>query len=128
VCRQEIDGRDPRKKDEFKRAKFIKTCGKPHDPVIFFRILSSVVFHTAKRRLNVCGPQVSQFRTHLGWSQPELAAKCQLAGWDVSRDIIARIEGQVRWVGDFEMAALAKVLKVPLEKLYPREIRSTLPK
>jgi hypothetical protein len=46
----------------------------------------------------------------------------------VSRDIIARIEGQVRWVADFEIAALAKVLKVPLEKLYPREIRSTLPK
>jgi len=87
-----------------------------------------VVFHTGKKRLNVCGPQVSRFRAQLGWSQPELAAKCQLAGWDVSRDIIARIEGQIRWVGDFEVAILAKVLKVPLEKLYPRDIRSTLPK
>ena len=87
-----------------------------------------MIFHTGKKRMNVCGPQVSRLRTALGWSQPTLAAKCQLAGWDVSRDIIARIEGQVRWVGDFELAALAKVLGVPLEKLYPRDFRSALPK
>ncbi len=85
-------------------------------------------FHTAKKPLNVCGPQVSRFRTQLGWSQPQLAAKCQLMGWDVSRDIIARIEGQIRWVGDSELAVLARVLNVRLEKLYPEAIRSALPK
>ena len=46
----------------------------------------------------------------------------------MSRDIIARIEGQTRWVGDVELAVLAKVLNVRLEKLYPQAIRSGLPK
>ena len=45
--------------------------------------------------------------------------KCQLIGWDVSRDIIARIEGRVRWVGDFELVALAKALDVGITELYP---------
>jgi transcriptional regulator with XRE-family HTH domain len=69
-----------------------------------------VDFHTGKR--NLCGPTVRKLRSQKGWSQPELAAKCQLAGWDVSRDIIARIECQTRWVGDFELKELAAVLGV----------------
>jgi transcriptional regulator with XRE-family HTH domain len=87
-----------------------------------------VGFHTGKKPRNVCGPQVSRLRSELGWSQPQFATKCQLKGWDVSRDIIARIEGQTRWVGDSELAMLAKVLNVRLEKLYPQAIRSALPK
>src|ERR1700731_3408427 len=103
-------------------------CGKPHIKCPFSQILSSVSFHTGKKPLNVCGPQVSRLRSQIGWSQSTFALKCQLKGWDVSRDIIARIEGQTRWVGDSELAVLAKVLNVRLEKLYPQTIRSALPK
>lgn len=78
------------------------------------------------RQKNVCGPQIAKIRNRLGMSQPELAVKCQLAGWDVSRDIIARIEGGVRWIGDLELAALASVLEVPLEQLYPEKIQELL--
>ena len=74
-------------------------------------------FHTGKDTLNICGPQVRKIRSRLGWSQPRLAAECQLAGWDVSRDIIARIEGQTRWVGDFELVRLAAVLGVAASEL-----------
>lgn len=88
--------------------------------------MSSVDFHTSKR-LNVCGPQVRRLRARLGLSQPQLAAKCQLAGWDVSRDIIARIEGQSRCVDDSELAMLARVFRVKLEELYPAIIRKKLP-
>ena len=63
-----------------------------------------------KQALNVCGPQVRRLRSRHQWSQPKLAEKCQLAGWDISRDIIARIECQNRRVGDFELANLAEVL------------------
>ena len=63
---------------------------------------------------------VRRIRTDLGLSQPKFAEKCQLAGWDVSRDIIARIECQTRWVGDFELATLAKVLGVPVTDLLPK--------
>lgn len=40
-----------------------------------------------------------------------------MAGWDISRDIVARIEGQTRWVGDFELVKLADVLGVPATDL-----------
>lgn len=72
--------------------------------------------------MNVCGPQVARLRNQLEWSQPQLAAKCQMIGWDVSRDIIARIEGQTRLVRDSELATLAKVLNVSIDDLYPCEI------
>ena len=85
-------------------------------------------FHTDKKSINVCGPQVARLRNQLGWSQPQFALKCQLAGWDVSRDIIARIEGQIRCVEDAELAQLARVLGARLEELYPESIRTGLPK
>lgn len=45
-------------------------------------------------------------------SQPDLAAACQRAGWDVSRDIIARIEGGTKLVRDSELVKLAVILGV----------------
>jgi len=49
-------------------------------------------------------------REKRGLTQAALVAKLNLAGWDVSRDIIARIEGQIRWVADFELVKLAEGL------------------
>jgi len=71
---------------------------------------------------NVVGRAVQKRRADLGWSQATLAAKCQLAGWDVSRGIVAAIEGRVRWVGDFEVALLAKVLGTSVADLYPQRV------
>ena len=51
-----------------------------------------------------------------------MAEQCQLAGWDISRGIIAAIEGRIRWVGDFEVAVLAHVLKTSLVSLFPEKI------
>jgi len=76
-----------------------------------------VDFHTNQK--NVCGPQIARIRYEQGLSQSDLAMKCQLIGWDVSRDIIARIEGRIRWVGDLELVALAKALGIEITKLYP---------
>jgi hypothetical protein len=77
---------------------------------------------TSKHPRNVIGPAVRRLRGRLGWSQARLAAKCQIAGWDVSRGIVAAIEGRVRWVGDFEAALLARVLRVNVAALYPEKI------
>jgi transcriptional regulator with XRE-family HTH domain len=65
---------------------------------------------------------VRRHRTAYGWSQTQLAARCQLAGWDISRGVVAAIEGRVRWVGDFEVAVLAHVLKTSLVSLFPEKI------
>jgi transcriptional regulator with XRE-family HTH domain len=75
---------------------------------------------------NLVGPQVRRIRSKQGLSQPALAAKCQRLGWDVGRDIIARIEAQIRLVTDSELAFLARSLDVPLLSLFPRELSETL--
>ena len=72
---------------------------------------------------NILGPQLMRIRNERGWSQADLARECQLKGWDVSRDIIARIELQVRWVGDFELLEIARVLKVPVVDLFPKQMQ-----
>lgn len=61
-------------------------------------------------------------RIELGWSQTKLAAECQLIGWDISRGIIAALEGRVRWAGDYEVALLAKALRTSIASLYPTAI------
>jgi len=71
---------------------------------------------------NVIGPAVQRRRTELGWSQAKLATQCQLVGWDVSRSIIAAIEGRVRWAGDYEIALLAKILRISIDTFYPANI------
>jgi transcriptional regulator with XRE-family HTH domain len=71
---------------------------------------------------NIVGPQVRRLREQRGWSQTVLAAKCQMAGWDVSRSIVAAIEGRVRWVGDFELMMLAKVLRTDAVALLPKQL------
>lgn len=53
--------------------------------------------------------------------------KCQLAGWDVSRDIIARIELRIRRVDEWQLAFIACVLEAPIEELFPAKIRARLP-
>ena len=59
-------------------------------------------------------------RNKLVWSQAQFAAKCQLSGWDASRDIVARIELQIRCVTDIELMTLAGVLRVPVDALLPK--------
>lgn len=78
------------------------------------------------RYRNVVGPQVRKIRNLHGWSQAEFAAKCQMAGWDVTRDIIATIEARSRWVGDFELILLSRVLSVPLTELLPGHFHEAL--
>jgi transcriptional regulator with XRE-family HTH domain len=74
---------------------------------------------------NIIGPRVRLHRNQHGWSQSVLAAKCQLFGWDISRSIVAAIEGRVRWVGDFELVMLAKVLKTSPQELLPKQLNLT---
>ena len=53
-----------------------------------------------------------ELREKQGLTQPQLAAKINLAGWDVSRETLAKIESQIRWVADFEVLRLAEGLGV----------------
>jgi transcriptional regulator with XRE-family HTH domain len=66
---------------------------------------------------NIVGPRLRALRIERGLSQQKLAEALQRRGWDVSRGIIARIEGQVRWVADFELLFLADSMRVPVQML-----------
>ena len=77
---------------------------------------------------NIIGAQLRRLRYKRALSQPSLAVKCQLLGWDIARDTIAKIEGQTRWVGDKELVLLARALDVPIVELLPPAIRKTLRK
>jgi transcriptional regulator with XRE-family HTH domain len=73
--------------------------------------------------MNVVGPEVRRLRIQAGLSQPAFAAKCQRAGWDISRDIVARIEGGSRCVEDRELLKLAKLLDCSIPQLFPESAR-----
>ena len=68
---------------------------------------------------NIAGPQVRRLRSQQGITQQAFAEKCQRMGWDLSRDTLAKVESQMRWLSDFELAFLAEVLAVPLDLLLP---------
>ncbi len=74
------------------------------------------------RKGNLIGKQVSKARNHLDLSQADLAARCQLMGWDLSRDVLARIESGIRGITDKEIAILCDVLGVPVQELLPPRI------
>jgi transcriptional regulator with XRE-family HTH domain len=70
---------------------------------------------------NIVGPQIRRLRVAAGLSQTALAAVCQRVCWDIDRNTIAKIEGRLRWVGDFELVYLAKALKCQIEHLYSED-------
>jgi transcriptional regulator with XRE-family HTH domain len=73
-----------------------------------------------KRGLNIIGPQVRKLRDQKGWTQEVLAQKLQLAGWDISRTSLAKLESQLRSVPDGELLFLSKVLQAEISEFFPR--------
>jgi transcriptional regulator with XRE-family HTH domain len=72
-----------------------------------------------KNPRNLVGPQIRQLRDRQKLTQPMLAARCRRWGWDLSRQTLAKIETQFRWVSDFELLCLARALRVEPEELWP---------
>lgn len=66
---------------------------------------------------NICGEKVRQARKKNGFTQDELAAQLQVEGVNIERDSISRLEKGNRFVADYELKILAKVLKVNIEWL-----------
>ena len=69
---------------------------------------------------NVIGPQVKALRKELALSQNQLAAKLQIEGLiDIRENVVSKIEGQFRNVTDYEVAIIAKILNVTVDRLFP---------
>ena len=72
---------------------------------------------------NVVGPQVRTLRAKQELTQEELAARCGVQGWHLTRGTLAKIEAQVRCVSDAELFILAHALRQPLDDLFPPDRR-----
>ena len=66
---------------------------------------------------NRLGQRVKELRKAHNLTQKTLAAKLQLAGYDVNDLAILRIEQGTRFVPDYEVVALAEVFNVSCEYL-----------
>lgn len=66
---------------------------------------------------NVCGDRVREARCKRRLTQSELAAQLQLAGIIIERDSVSRIEIGTRFVADYELRELARILKVSVNWL-----------
>ena len=72
---------------------------------------------------NIVGSTIRRLRNEGGLSQPMLAAKCGVLGWDMSREILAQIESGFRYVTDWELVVLARALGVEVITLIPAKFR-----
>ena len=77
----------------------------------------------ASKQKNIVGPQVRRLRVAAGLSQEALAGRLQVAGWDLSRAGLSKIEAGLRLVIDAEAVVLARVLGVALDDLVPKKAR-----
>lgn len=67
---------------------------------------------------NIIGAQLRRLRFKKGLTQSELAARCGVAGFDISRGTLAKIEAQIRCVTDRELTYLAKAIDVNINELF----------
>ena len=72
---------------------------------------------TPDNRNNVCGVKVSEIRKEMGISQRELADRLQIAGLDIDKNAIQRIECGKRFVTDIELIFLSQVLETTISEL-----------
>ena len=68
---------------------------------------------------NIVGPQVRKLRYGQELKQADLAARCGVLGWDLSRGTLSKIEAQLRCVTDAELEILARALRIEIAALYP---------
>ena len=66
---------------------------------------------------NLISQRLIALRGKQGLSQRDLAQKLQLAGYDMDKNVITRIETNKRYVTDLELKALSEVLGVNYEYL-----------
>lgn len=66
---------------------------------------------------NICGDRIHEARCKNRITQSDLAAKLQISGITIERDSISRIEIGTRFVADYELRELARILNVSVNWL-----------
>lgn len=68
-------------------------------------------------KLNVIGSKIQLYRKAFPLSRQELSDKLILLGIDIPEKAIYHLEKGTRTIVDFEICAIAKVLKIPVQNL-----------
>ena len=81
--------------------------------------MPKVALKTRKRApvRNVLGLQFRKLREEKNWSQSDFARELQLAGWDIERSVLTKIELRRRCITDYELLLMLRTLGVPLSSL-----------
>src|SRR5207237_10898706 len=103
-----------------------RVCALHTHPAAFLRKSQACGFHTLMkktsrvRRKNIIGARVRQarLRRNPSVSQDDLAGKLAAQGILLDRSAISRIESQGRYLMDYEIAAIARALKVSVAWLF----------
>ena len=66
---------------------------------------------------NICGERIHEARRRLRFTQSDLAAQLQVSGIIMERDSVSRMEIGTRFVADYELRELARILKVSVNWL-----------
>lgn len=82
---------------------------------------SIVKIYDYQGKKNISGERIREARLKRRLTQADFAAQLQVAGIMIERDSISRIEIGTRFVADFELLAIAKVLNVSVEWLLSEE-------
>lgn len=68
--------------------------------------------------VNMVGKNIERLRRARGIKQKDFISKMQIMGCDINPTSYSKLEGQVRLASDKEIFVIAKILKVPMEKLF----------
>ncbi len=71
---------------------------------------------------NLISQRLIELRKKHGLSQRDLSRKLQLAGYDMEKNVITRIETGKRYVTDIELQALSRIFDVSYEYLIDGKI------
>ena len=66
---------------------------------------------------NALGLEIRKLREEKDWSQSDFARELQLAGWDVERSVITKIELRRRCITDYELLLMFRTLGTALSSL-----------
>ena len=72
---------------------------------------------TAEGGKNLISKRLIELRQQHNLSQRDLAHKLQLAGYDIDKNVITRIETNKRYVTDFELKAFTEIFGCTYEYL-----------
>ena len=77
--------------------------------------------HYYNGKKNICGSKIQKARRRLRMTQSDFAARLQVAGIIIERDSVSRIEIGTRFVADYELREIARILNVSVDWLLDTE-------